>query len=138
LNVGVAGLDTRVNGIALPSGEVVDRVMPQAPKWSANARARYEFPLVTGTLAVQADTKWDDWFYFSAFNAPVDYEKKHAVSNARVTYTPGNGSWDVAAFLNNAFNRQYRVYDLDLSSIGLAESVYGPPRWWGITGTYHW
>lgn len=138
LNVGVAGLDTRVNGIALPSGEVVDRVMPQAPKWSANARARYEFPVLAGTVAVQADTKWDDWFYFSAFNAPVDYEKKHAVSNARVTYTPGNGSWDVAAFLNNAFNRQYRVYDLDLSSIGLAESVYGPPRWWGITGTYHW
>jgi iron complex outermembrane receptor protein len=136
--VGVSGLSSVVKNVTLPDGEVADRVLPQAPKWSVNGHARYEWSMFAGTLSAQADIKWDDSSYFSAFNAPVDLEARHAITNARLGYASGSGNWDVAAFLQNVFNRQYRVYDLDLSSIGFATPVYGPPRWWGITGAYHW
>src|SRR4029079_2695224 len=81
--------------------------------------------------------KWDDDQYFTMLNAPVDFEPAHAVTNARFGYTTADSRWDVSAFIRNLTDRRYRVYNLDLSPLGFNQSVYAPPRLWGVTLAYH-
>ena len=55
LQLGASFLDSKVKDILLPDhATVVDHDLPQAPSFSGNALARYEFPLGGGTASVQA------------------------------------------------------------------------------------
>jgi iron complex outermembrane receptor protein len=69
--------------------------------------------------------------------APVEREGAYFIANARLGYTPSGGNWDFAAFVNNVFEREYRVYAFDSSLFsGVVAGVYAKPRTWGITATY--
>jgi iron complex outermembrane receptor protein len=71
-------------------------------------------------------------------NAPADYEGPYAVTNARVIFSSADDRWEVAGWVRNLTDRWYKVYGLDLSALGFEQSVYGPPRTYGATFTYHW
>jgi iron complex outermembrane recepter protein len=137
VQVGVSALDTRIKDVILPDGSAADRVMPNAPKWSLNALARYEWRAGSGRLSAQVDTKWSAKQYLENINAPVDLESSYAVTNLRFGYS-SEQHWDITAWVRNVANKFYRVYNLDLSGLGYDESVYGPPRWYGVTFAYHW
>ncbi|MGO8858523.1 MAG: TonB-dependent receptor [Steroidobacteraceae bacterium] len=137
LQLGVAGLSTILKNVILPGGQVADRVMPQAPKWSVNAQARYQWSALDSTWWIEADAKSDTPYYFSSFNSPADLEPGHTVGNVRAGYINRKGNIDVAVFCRNVTNKLYRVYDLDLSAASIITPVYAPPRWWGATVTYH-
>ena len=63
----------------------------------------------------------------------------YALSNARLAYRTGDGKWDVSAYVRNLTNKQYRVYNLDLSGfIGSNQGVYGTPRTYGVGVRYNW
>lgn len=134
---GVSGLSTRIKNLTLADGSVVDRVMPNAPKWTVNLLARYEWPALGGDFSAQVDTKWNDWQYLENINAPVDYEPSYAVTNLRFGYS-SKQNWEVAAWVKNVANKYYRVYNLDTSFFGYNESVYGLPREVGLSFAYRW
>lgn len=137
LRMFITYLDTKVEGITLPSGRVTDRVLPQAPRVSLGWLARYEFPIGPGKLALQSDWKYDSAQFFSTVNAPIDREGPRVVGNARASYQLDGGKWEVAVFANNVGDRRYRVYDLDLSlALGDANQSYARPRWIGGSITY--
>jgi iron complex outermembrane receptor protein len=138
LQLGAAALATRVKNVVLPTGQAVTRKLPQAPTLSLSALLRYEHPVAGGTLAGQFEFKWDDDYYFSAFNAPVDFEPAHSTSTLRLSYATGDGHWEGSAFLRNLTDERYRVYSLDLSVAGVNQSVLAPPRWWGVSLLYRW
>jgi iron complex outermembrane receptor protein len=112
--------------------------MPQAPHWSINASARYEWAVPLGRVALEADTKWNSSEYLGLLNAAADYERPYIVTNARITFSSGDDRWEVAGWVRNLADRWYRVYGVDASGLGLEGSVYGPPRTYGATFTYHW
>jgi iron complex outermembrane receptor protein len=69
--------------------------------------------------------------------APVERERAYAITNARIGYETGDREWEFAAFVDNVFERQYRVYAFDSSLFsGVVAGVYGKPRTWGVTATY--
>lgn len=136
-NIGVSSLRSKVDDVVLPDGSSAVRTLPQAPTWSGHASVRYEVPVANaGRAAAQWLTTYTGYDCFTVLCAPIDYEAGHAVSEGRLSFQSQDGSWEVAAFVKNAFNRIYRVYDADTSFIGTAESIYAPPRWWGITATF--
>jgi iron complex outermembrane receptor protein len=139
LQLGLSALSSNVKDIVLP--DTVTRVehdMPQAPRFSGNALARYEFPLAAGTASVQADVQYSGKFCFTVLCAPVEKEAAYTVLNARIGYAGSGGHWEVAAFGNNLSNEKYRVYAFDSSLFaGVVAGVYGKPRTWGITASYH-
>ena len=139
LQLGLSRLDTRAENVPTNSGLKVTTQLPQAPAWSVNGVARYEWPALAGHLSVEADGKWNKEQYLELANAPVDLEPAYSVFNARVGYASGDGRWDVSAYARNAANKYYRIYNLDLSGfLGINQSVYAPPRLYGATFTYHW
>jgi iron complex outermembrane receptor protein len=135
LELGVAALSTHIKNVVLPDGSTADREMPNAPKWSANVLARYEWPTSVGTWSASVDGKWNASQWLENVNAPVDFQPSYAVADVHVGYAP-NERLSFDAWVKNLSNKYYRVYNLDLSGLGYNESVYGPPRWEGITVSY--
>ncbi|HVO00275.1 MAG TPA: TonB-dependent receptor [Steroidobacteraceae bacterium] len=138
IEIGASALDTKADKVPLPSGIALDRDLPQAPKLSLNASVRYQWPAAGGKLSIEADAKWNDSQYMELVNAPVDYQKGYALSNARFGYTSGSGDWDAHAYVRNLSDERYKVYNLDLSVLGFNQGVYGTPRTYGIEFAYHW
>ena len=136
--LGISHLDTTAKNVPLPAGGITNTELPQAPRWSVNAVARYEWNIPTGLLAIEADTKWNAHEYLELLNAPVDYQGAYALSNARLTYLHESGRWDVSAWVKNLADREYRIYNLDLSALGFNQGVYAPPRTFGATFKYRW
>ncbi len=131
-------LDNKVENVNLPDGTLVNRHLPQAPKTSAQALARYEFPVGPGNLALQGDVQYTGKFCFSVLCAPVEREGDHTVYNARISWAPAGKTWEASFFLNNIGNEIYRVYTYDVAlSTGQIPSVYAKPQTWGVSLTYH-
>jgi iron complex outermembrane receptor protein len=138
LQLGLSALSSNVEDIVLPDTVThVEHDLPQAPKLSGNALARYEFPLAGGYASVQADVQYSDKFCFTVLCAPVEKEAAYSVANARIGYAAANGRWEVAAFSDNIFDEEYRVYAFDSSLFaGVVAGVYGRPRTYGLTATW--
>jgi iron complex outermembrane receptor protein len=138
LQLGVSSIGSNVKDIVLPDSITqVEHDLPQAPKFSGNALARYEFPMGGNTASVQADVVYTSKFCFTVLCAPVEKEAAYTVVNARVGYGAENGRWSVAAFVDNLTDEEYRVYAFDSSLFaGVVAGVYGKPRTYGVTGTW--
>ena len=140
---GVSVLDTRIIGLPLLSDTVpgastpVDREMPNAPKLTVNGLVRYEWPATNGTWSAEVNGKWNSRQWLENINAPVDLQPSYAVADLHFGYA-SDRNWELNAWVKNATNKYYRVYNLDVSFFGYNESVYGNPRWWGATFTYKW
>ena len=135
LQLGASFMDSEVKDIRLPDQlTIVDHDLPQAPSVSANALARYEFPLGNGTASIQGDVLYTDDFCFTTLCAPVEAEESYTVANARIGYAAPDGQWEIAAFVNNLFEEEYRVYAFDSSLFsGVVAGVYGKPLTYGLT-----
>jgi iron complex outermembrane recepter protein len=139
LQLGVSHLETKAFDVPTPAGDLLTTQLPQAPRWSLNAVAHYEWPMLGGQMSVEADSKWNDDQYLELVNAPDDYERAYIVTNAHVGYSTGDGHWNFTAYVDNLADRYYRIYNLDLSGfLGIDQSVYGPPRTFGATFRYQW
>jgi iron complex outermembrane receptor protein len=138
LQLGASFMDSKVQDITLPDlATVVDNDLPQAPSFAANALARYEFPLGAGTASVQGDVYYTDDFCFTTLCAPVEQEDSYTVANARIGYAAPDGRWELAAFVNNLFEEEYRVYAFDSSLFaGVVAGVYAKPRTYGLTASW--
>lgn len=143
--LGVGYIDNTVeDAYQLPSGELVDRTAVLTPEWNINGLVRYEWPVFSGMLAVQADFTYMDDHYFQLKNSPVGKEDAYTIGNARISYTSEDETWTVAAFVNNVTDKEYRTMVFDLAAhpadggFGMAENYYGAPRWWGASLSYNW
>lgn len=138
LQLGLSAISSNVEDIVLPDAVTsVEHDLPQAPDFSGNALARYEFALGGGTAFVQADVLYTDKFCFTVLCAPVEKESSYAVANARIGYGAENGQWQVAAFVDNLTEEEYRVYAFDSSLFaGVVAGVYGKPRTYGVTASW--
>jgi iron complex outermembrane receptor protein len=132
-------LNSEVKNVLLPDGvTLLSHDLPQAPDFSGSAMVRYEFDLAGGTASIQADGLFQSSMCFTVMCAPVEQEKGYAVGNARVGFTTADEKVSVAVFVNNLFNRKYRVYAFDGSLYwGDTLGVYAKPRTWGINLRYN-
>tara|TARA_R110001592_G_scaffold190887_1_gene436938 strand:+ start:13755 stop:15938 length:2184 start_codon:yes stop_codon:yes gene_type:complete len=133
---GLAYIDSTVDAVPDPFGGLNEAEFPNAPKWSINALARYQWNMLGGTMAAQVDGVWNDEQYIEATNSQVSEEDAYLLWNARLSYTSGSDAWEIAVWVKNAGDEQYRLYNLDLGLLGLTEEVYAPPRWYGGAITY--
>jgi iron complex outermembrane recepter protein len=125
-----------VKDVVLPDGEEVDRSLPQAPSFSGNALVRYQWPMLAGTAAVETDFSYSGPQWFTVLEAPVDREGGRTIFNGRASYNSNDGHWSSSLSVSNLTNKIYRIYSLDISTIGLANSRYGPPRWYLFNVVY--
>ena len=124
--------------VELPGGDVPS---VQSPEWNFNALVRYEWPMLGGVMAVQADTVYRDEHFFSLTGAETVEDDGYWLTNASVTWSTEDRRWEGKVFVNNLGDTEYLVQTFDLSStdvFGMTEQYYGRPEWWGASLTYRW
>ena len=139
LQLGVSHLDSHAYNVPTPAGVLLTTQLPQAPPWSVNGVAHYEFPALGGLVSAEVDAKWNKTQYLELINAPVDLQPSYTIANAHLGYGSTDGRWNVTGYVRNLADKYYRVYNLDLSGfLGFNQGVYAPPRTYGATFVYHW
>jgi iron complex outermembrane receptor protein len=130
-------MDSSVKNVPLPDGSIAaSHRLPQAPGFSATLLARYEFAIAGGKASLQADMLHSGRFCFTVLCAPVEREGSYNVANLRIGFGPEDGAWELAAFVNNVNDAQYRVYAFDESLVdGTVAGVFAKPRTWGLSAT---
>jgi iron complex outermembrane receptor protein len=135
LGLGVSYVDAIVKNVAgLLDGTftpvVGDYIPPNAPSWSGNAMLRYTLPTASGKLAFQLDGNYLTKFWFNIGDAPSVEQPAFGVANARVSYTPTGGKFEIGASLENLADKHYAVMGFDNTGVnGLAQRYPGMPRW---------
>ena len=135
---GVSLMDSEVKDVLLPSGRLIDSDLPYAPSFAINGLARYEWPALGGTMALQADFTHSDNFCFTVVCGPIDKEGSYTIGNFRASYTSADERWRLAAFVHNVSDTEYRLYSLDINALGIANDAYANPRWAGGTISFNW
>jgi iron complex outermembrane recepter protein len=127
----VKNVDTRGNGI--PG----DYTPGNAPRWTANALIRYQFPLDGGHLALQLDGNYLSRFWFNLSDLPIVEQPAYGIANVRATYTTASGKMEVGASLENLADKHYGTMGFDNTTInGLAQLYPGMPRWFKVHVNY--
>jgi iron complex outermembrane receptor protein len=134
LQLGGGVMNATAEDIPTITGDAVrDRNMVGAPEASVNALARYEWAALGGTMAVQGWGTYQGETWFDIQNHPISKEDGYTVVNFRGSWTTADGGLELYAFVNNAFEEEYKVYTFDFSALfGFNQQAYGPPRWWGV------
>jgi len=128
----VENVDSRGTGV------LSSYIPPNAPRWSANAVARYTLPLGPGSLALQVDGNYMSHFWFNLTELPVVAQGGYGIGNARLFWTPTGGKYEVGASVENIADKHYGVMGFDNTGVnGLAQLYPGNPRWWKIHVLYH-
>jgi iron complex outermembrane receptor protein len=136
---GIGLVDTTVKDLDFGFG-LVDRDTAFSPNLNMNGLARYSWPMGTGALAIQADFHYLGDHNFNLVAPPVLQEGSYTVANARLSYQGTDERWEVAVFVDNFTDTEYRVQGFDVTlpppvGFGMVQEYYGKPRWWGVSFT---
>ncbi|MCY4154224.1 MAG: TonB-dependent receptor, partial [Gammaproteobacteria bacterium] len=143
LNLGINIMDTEAKNVGNPAGFVADRRLPNAPEVQFTGMARYQWPLVSGTMAIQGDFSYQSQNSFIIYNDPANTIDGYIVGNARLSWTSGDERWGAALFVKNIGNEEYIVSISNNASfadfgLGHVQRFYGRPRWVGGQVTFQW
>jgi iron complex outermembrane receptor protein len=137
IGLGLSVLDAKADNIPSPSGVLRTRDMVAAPRFSANAIVRYEWPALSGHIGLQASASLVDHLYYDIQNVPVSFENGYTITNLRASYRPQSDKWELAVFANNVTNEAYLSYTFDFTgTFGYNQQAYGQPRWVGASFHY--
>jgi iron complex outermembrane receptor protein len=136
---GAAYVDAVVEDVdSRGTGVKANYTPPNAPRWSANALARYTLPVGPGSLSLQLDGNYMSHFWFNLTQLPVVEQSAFGVGNVRMFWTPSDGKYEVGASVENVTDKHYAVMGFDNTSVnGLAQLYPGSPRWWKAHVLYH-
>ena len=134
LQAGLGLLHATADNIPTITGDALrEREMVGAPDLSLDALVRYEWPALGGTLALQAAGSYHEDIWYDIQNHPVSHENGYTLVNFRGSYTSGDRAWELYAYVNNAFEEEYKAYTFDFTGLfGFNQIAYGAPRWAGI------
>ena len=138
VSLGLAVLDATAEDIPTPGGDAVrDRSMVAAPEVSITAMMRYEWPLMNGALSAMFWGNWQSSMFFDIQNVPVSEQDSFSIGNFRLAYLSADERWEVAAFVHNIADEEYKRYTFDFTgTFGFNQVAYGKPRWAGVNFRY--
>jgi len=108
--------------------------LPGAPKFTMSTFARFEFPIseeFVGALRVEYNYTGNK-FYNNSEDELVSSMGGYGIANIRATIAQDDGSWELAAWVRNLFDKDHIVDATDLRDFGFIPHYYGERRTWGV------
>jgi iron complex outermembrane recepter protein len=129
--------DAKVKNLEFAPGLTKDVRPVYSPKYQATYLVRYEFPIGSGDLALQADGSYAGSRFSNLRNFTAHRLDPFFLQNFRVSWASGDKQWLLSAFVNNAFDKRYQIERFDLSTLcGCTNESFGLPRWFGASVRY--
>ncbi|NRR34173.1 TonB-dependent receptor [Oxalobacteraceae bacterium] len=104
-------------------------VLPNAPKWIANASARYSIPVADGEMFIFTDWTYRTKISFFLYDSVEFTGKPLTEGGLRVGYTWQDGKYEVAAYGRNITNSQVVTGAIDFNN---RTGFVNEPRIWGV------
>lgn len=109
---------------------VIDgNALPQAPRWTFNATARYGVPFRDGELYFFTDWSYRSKVNFFLYEAAEFTGAPLTEGGVRVGYIFGNGKYEVAAFGRNVLDQRRITGAIDFNNL---TGFTNEPRQWGM------
>lgn len=139
LNFGVGYLENEYSSLAPNTGYSDNNELPQAPRWTVNAGAQYRFDLGgdMGWLTLRGDMSYRSKTYNDPQNTREIVQSGYSLFNARVSWTSPSETWESSVFVTNIGDKEYFTSAESIPAFGIRNAVYGRPREWGMSVTYH-
>jgi len=108
--------------------------------WNFSAIINYEIPLFGwGTLIPQYNVNWRSKAYFDPQMLDPISQEAYFLHNCRIAYRTPDGQIELAFWVANLFEEEYKVdaFDLTRTDYRILE-VWGEPRTYGVTLSLNW
>jgi iron complex outermembrane recepter protein len=105
----------------------------RSPLMTATAQLQWSVPLSTGSVASTATYYHNSGFYYDA--GEQFRQKAYNLANLYVQYAPRGDRWNVAAWINNAFNATV-IGGIGVSPYAVG-AFYNDPRLYGVSASVH-
>lgn len=127
LEVGVCGAPCLVLDPIAPSGNALidGNPLPQAPRWIANAAARYAVPFRGGEVFVHTDWAYRSRINFFLYESAEFQDANELIGGARIGYA--RGGWEYSAYGRNITNDVSVAGAIDFNNF--SGYVNEPPLW---------
>ncbi len=81
----------------------------RSPDFTATLAAEYTVPLKSGEIVLRGDMFHQSKIFFDGANLslPGGYQPQYTLYNARVSFRPGEGNFDVSLYVRNLTNKHY-------------------------------
>jgi iron complex outermembrane receptor protein len=116
-------LDPLIGGNALIDGNQ----LPQAPKWTLNFTAGYEYPIGPGSIYVFTDWYRRSKIQFFLYESVEFSDDKLMEGGLRIGYKTDR--YDIAGFVRNITNDESAVAGIDFNNL---TAMVNEPRIWGV------
>jgi len=103
--------------------------LPQAPKWTLNATARYGVPVGDGEFFVYTDWSYRTKINFFLYEAAEFSGKPLTEGGLRVGYNWAGGKYELAAFGRNILDQRRITGAIDFNNL---TGFTNEPRTWGV------
>jgi len=109
--------------------EINGNALPQAPRWTFNATARYGVPFADGELYVFTDWSYRSKVNFFLYEAAEFTGAPLTEGGLRVGYIFADGKYEVAAFGRNILDQRRITGAIDFNNL---TGFTNEPRQWGL------
>ncbi len=144
LNGGLGNLSSRFDEYDNCAGFGVDcdgNRLPNAPKWTANLGAAYAVPVFGwGEVTMRGDYSYRGNVFATAANQDRLKAEGFGRVDLAVSLAPVDNRWEVTAWVNNVFDKDYAngmmddVLVNDIFGVERTWITYGLPRTYGLRG----
>ena len=110
-----------------------------APEWKSYLSAQYTQPIGTaGELRFFADYSYVDESFSDPSNDPDAFRMdSYDLVNARITWLPPNGRWEVSAWGRNLTDETYNRIN-NRNFLQFERTIWGAPRTYGVNVSWYW
>jgi iron complex outermembrane receptor protein len=118
---------------AFEISDVSGNELPRSPKLSGSLQLDYQKYLSAGTFETTVTTYYESKWYADDGNyleAPAS-----TILNATISWSPANTRFTVSVWGSNLTNEVYETGNAAAAAAFIAS--FGPPRTFGVNGTYH-
>ncbi|TQV84002.1 TonB-dependent receptor [Exilibacterium tricleocarpae] len=109
----------------------------QAPRKTASFYTKYHWDLdAMGRLTAKLDYRFQDHSFYDPDNNAQAVIPRYRLWDARLAWQSANDQWEVAAWVKNLREEEYRTHVFTQRGGEIAFAPFGPPRTSGVTVTY--
>lgn len=121
-------------GGAAATEQILDGNRPvQAPTTTLTARYDHDFKIGNGTLNAGVQLLYKSDYYLQPYNLAMDKQEAYTKTDINLTYTTGNGKFDIGLYAQNLEDNRIKTYaSVNGGTINIYNWTFGAPRLMGV------
>ncbi len=119
------------------TGDFTGNTLRQAPEHSFSSYAKYTLQLEDGSsLSAKVNYRYQSLTFYDPNNNDITTIPAYDIWDARLAWNSPDGKWELAGWVKNISNEEYRTHVFSQRGSRIAFALFGAPRTYGFTGTY--